>query len=374
MPRRSSRSIANRNIALCRHAAQWIALGLALVMLAGCTSLGLPTSLVWPWDKERTKPPTRMTDMWSFTVLEQTGQAGVRGYGGRLMFYDAEDKPMKVDGTLSVYAFDARSEDPTKATPERKFVFLPRDLPKHYSESKLGHSYSFWLPWDEVGGAERQIVLATRFESKDGEVLLASPSRQILPGAKPNANRLLPVTGTAEIKLSPANDVRPASYLENLPEGVPSRGIGSTTINLPPSFVRQSLSSAQPMENQNGAVPPKNDSPAVPATATPPSPATAKGAVKAQAPPANGSAASADPTLQAESSARFALPRFPARREVTVGPRIDPVRRQPLPGQWPSALPTTPRSGWSREAADSPQAVATEPTAVSPPAAQNTRN
>ncbi len=53
-----------------------------------------------------------MTDMWSFTVLQQPGQPGVRGYGGRLMFYDADDKPMKVDGTLTVYAFDARSEDP----------------------------------------------------------------------------------------------------------------------------------------------------------------------------------------------------------------------------------------------------------------------
>ena len=317
-----------------------------------------------------------MTDMWSFTVLQQPGQPGVRGYGGRLMFYDADDKPMKIDGTLTVYAFDARSEDPGQAVPERKFVFLPRDLPKHYSESKLGHSYSFWLPWDEVGGPERQIVLATRFESKNGEVLLSAPSRQILPGAQPNANKEAASSGIAAVSPSTPNDVRLASHQEDLSEGVPSRSIASTTIDLPPSFVRQSLSSANPIGSDNGGIPVKNNSPAAPAASSPPMPAAASGAVKGQAAqaPVRLPPTGADPPPQAESAARFALPRFPARREATVGPRTDPVRRQPLPGQWPSALPTTPRSGWSREAADTPSAAAAEPPAAAPPAAQDTRN
>ncbi len=353
---------------MCRHPARCISLGLALLALGGCTSLSLPKSLSWPWDKDRTKAPARMTDMWSFTVLQQTGQRGVRGYGGRLMFYDADDKPMKVDGTLTIYAFDARSDEPSKATPERKFVFLPRDLPKHYSESKLGHSYSFWLPWDEVGGAERQLVLATRFESKDGEVLLAAPSRQILPGAKSNASKES-ATGMAELAPSTCNEVRLASHQENLPDRVPGCGITSTTIDLPPSFVRQSVPSGQPAGGENGGVPLKNGSSTAPTAAPPSLPAAASGAIKAPA-----AATSADPTQQAGSAGRFALPRFPARREAVVGPRTDPVRRQPFPGQWPSALPTTPRSNWSHEAADSPPAAAAEPTAVSPPPAQNTRN
>ncbi len=351
-----------------RRAARGIFLGLALLTLAGCTSLSLPKS--WPWDSDKTKAPTRMTDMWSFTVLQQQGQAGVRGYGGRLMFYDADDKPMKVDGTLTVYAFDARSDEPAKAVPERKFVFLGKDLPKHYSESKLGHSYSFWLPWDEVGGPERQLVLATRFQSKDGEVLVSAPSRQIMPGTKPNENKDAARNGIAEVHPSTPNDVRPVSHQENLPEGVPSRVFASTTIDLPPSFVRQSLSSGQPIEGQSAGLPAKNDSSAAPAAAAPP---VSAGAITARTPvrlPPTG----ADPPREAESAARFGQPRFPARREAVVGPRTDPVRRQPYPGQWPSALPTTPRSGPWNEAPDNPPAVAAEAPAVSPPPAQSTRN
>jgi hypothetical protein len=154
------------------------------------------------------------------------------------MFYDADDKPMKIDGTLTVYAFDGRSNNPSQAVPERKFVFLPRDLPKHYSESKSGHSYSFWLPWDDVGGPERQIVLATRFESKGGQVLLAAPSRQILPGARPDAGKEPAPSGTAMASPVTASDVRQVSHQENLPEGAPIRSVTAATIDLPPSFVR----------------------------------------------------------------------------------------------------------------------------------------
>ena len=213
MPPVSSTPIASRSAAPGRHVARSACMGLALLTLAGCGSLSLPKNFSWPWDSDH-KAPVRMTDMWSFTVLQQPGQPGVRGYGGRLMFYDADDKPMKVDGTLTVYAFDARSNNPSQAVPERKFVLLPRDLPRHYSESKLGHSYSFWLPWDEVGGPERQIVLATRFESKNGEVLLASPSRQILPGARPNANKES-TPGVAGISPAAPTGVRLASHQEH---------------------------------------------------------------------------------------------------------------------------------------------------------------
>jgi hypothetical protein len=346
-------------------------MGLALLTLAGCGSLSLPKNFSWPWDSDH-KAPIRMTDMWSFTVLQQPGQPGVRGYGGRLMFYDADDKPMKVDGTLTVYAFDARSNNPSQAVPERKFVFLPRDLPRHYSESKLGHSYSFWLPWDEVGGPERQIVLATRFESKNGEVLLASPSRQILPGARPNANKES-TPGVAGISPAAPTGVRLASHQENLPDRLPNCGVVSATIDLPPSFVRQSLWSGNSSASENSPAPVRNDSSAAPAAS--PSPAAPSGGVsKEQAAPAKPAASGTDPNPPAEPAARCALPRFPARREVTAGPGTDLVRRQPYLGQWPSALPPTPRWDRWREVADNPPAAAAEPPAASAPAGQNTRN
>jgi hypothetical protein len=367
MPRRPKPPIADRNAA-CR-GARWAWLGFVLATVTGCSSLSLPKDFAWPWDDDHVKAPVRMTDMWSFTVLQQPGRQGVRGYGGRLMFYDADDKPMRVDGTLTVYAFDARASNPSQAAPERKFVFLPRDLPKHYSESKLGHSYSFWLPWDEVGGPERQIVLTTRFESKGGQAIMSSPSRQILPGNRPEAGKEPP---PAAAQANPAGDVRQVSHQENLPDGGPNRNVTSTTIDLPPSFVRQALA-AGPAVDDGGMAANK----VAPAAVTPPPSASAapNGQLTAQTGqgaklPSN----TPDPARQTEPADRFALPRFPARREATVVPGTDPVRRQPLPGQWPSALPATPRWDRWREAADNPPAAAGEAPAASPPAAPNTRN
>jgi hypothetical protein len=368
MPHRSKLPIADRNTA-CRRRARWAWLGLVLATLTGCSSLSLPKDFAWPWDDDHVKAPARMTDMWSFTVLQQVGRAGVRGYGGRLMFYDADDKPMKIDGTLTVYAFDARSSNPSQAIPERKFVFLPKDLPKHYSESKLGHSYSFWLPWDEVGGPERQIALVTRFECKGGQAIMSSPSRQILPGNRPEAGKEPPPVATAPANV--AGDVRQVSHQEPLPNGGPNRTGTSVTIDLPPSFVRQALVAGPAVDDGMAA------NKVAPATVAPPPSASAvpNGQLTAQTgqgakPPSN----TPDPARQTEPAARSAPPRFPARREATVVPGTDPVRRQPFPGQWPSALPPTPRWDRWREAADNPPAAAGEAPAASPPAAQNNRN
>ncbi len=346
-------------------------MGLILLALTGCTSLDLSKPLYWPWEKE--PGATRMTDMWSFTVLRQPGQPGVRGFGGRLMFYGPDDKPMKVEGTLTVYAFDARSEDPAQAVPERKFVFQAKNLSKHYSESKLGHSYSFWLPWDEVGGEERQITLATRFESTKGKIVMSAPSRQILPGAKKIAKKSSTPEELADTEPS-TNGVRAASHQEDLPDRVLNRNITTTTIDLPPSFVRQSLLSGNSNPDGSSGVPPAPGASAAPAAS--PTSAMPGGVLKNQASPpqAKSSPAGSDATQQAESSARSVHSRFPVRRGATAELKNDPVRRQPYPGQWPCALPPTPRSARWRESPDIPPAAPTEPPAVSSPPAQNTQN
>ena len=49
---------------------------------------------------------------WSDTILTQTGHPPIRGFGGRLMFYEGKsEEPIKVDGTLVVYAFDETNRD-----------------------------------------------------------------------------------------------------------------------------------------------------------------------------------------------------------------------------------------------------------------------
>lgn len=172
----------------------WVAVAtlVASVSIVGCAGLDMPDSNPWgtmtaklPWGDDGEEPaiPTRITALWTNTILNQSGKSGVRGFGGRLMFYnDNQSEPHRVDGTLTVYAFDDTGQVPTHITPERRYVFLSEHLQKHYSKSQLGHSYSLWLPWDEVGGTPKQVSLVIRFEPTEGAAVISEPIRQSLPG------------------------------------------------------------------------------------------------------------------------------------------------------------------------------------------------
>ncbi|MFO1023168.1 MAG: hypothetical protein U0903_21130 [Planctomycetales bacterium] len=147
----------------------------------GCTKFNLNEKIPWRDTSDAAKVPSRITALWTHTILEQPGKPGVRGFGGRLMFHDRDtEKPVRVKGTLTVFAFN--DTDKHQSQPERKFVFSEQDLQQHYSHSRLGHSYSIWLPWDEVGGTPRQISLVTRFEPEKSGMVVSETAHVTLPG------------------------------------------------------------------------------------------------------------------------------------------------------------------------------------------------
>ncbi len=160
--------------------------GVSLVLLAGCQPISLRKTFPWVVGEDgRLDRPLKVVAFWTDSVLTQPGRVPVRGFGGRLMFYkDHEAKPLKVSGTLTVYAFDdSRGGD--HVNPDRKYVFTPEQFAEHYSKGKLGHSYSVWLPWDEVGGERKRITLIVRFEPTQGGIVVSEPSQHILPGLEP---------------------------------------------------------------------------------------------------------------------------------------------------------------------------------------------
>ncbi len=150
--------------------------------------------------------PVRMEGTWTDTVLNQAGQKPQRGFGGRLIFYGREDhKPILVDGQLVVYAFDEMGREVTDNRPTRRYVFPADQMPQRMSESEIGASYSFWLPWDEAGGPQTEVSLICRFEPKGGAVVVSEQTKHLLPGS-------LPASGEVARQAAP-----------KLPEGVPSR-------------------------------------------------------------------------------------------------------------------------------------------------------
>jgi hypothetical protein len=236
---------------------------IVLELAAGCAPLKISKPNVWPFTGEDSPgTPTRIIASWTDTVLYQPNQVPLRGFGGRLIFYEG-DKPeaIKVDGTLTVYAFDETNRDLNNVKPSRKYVFTKDQLPSHYSKSKLGHSYSVWIPWDEVGGPQKEISLIARFTPEKGSVVVSEQTKQILPGqiqqvAKNSSGGALPsgAPQTAPGARAQNVPVQSASYVTPLPPvgsriqdagqnaADQSRNIEAATIKLPPqSSLRKSM-------------------------------------------------------------------------------------------------------------------------------------
>lgn len=190
-----------------------------MLSTVGCfASFDMRKNIPWPeWDGDKPQTPLKVVAMWQDTVKSSEGRPAVRGFGGRVIFYGKDDnKTVKVEGDLDVYAFVENDRDPNDINPSRKFVFTADMLEKHYSENKLGHTYNFWLPWEEVGGKTLQITLVTRFTpATGGTTVMSDHTTYILPGlddlAEQRLSRPEPMHRDA--------DITPVGYFGDTPGG-----------------------------------------------------------------------------------------------------------------------------------------------------------
>lgn len=347
-----------------------IAIGLPVcsLLVAGCSPLDLNGDWTWPGAKPAARTPSRVADVWTDTVLNEPGKIGIRGFGGRVMFYDErDDKPVVVDGTLSVYAFADDDADPTNSVPEKKFIFPADTLQRHYSESSIGHSYSFWLPWDEVGKRERQISLMTRFEDRSGRVVVGRLIRKTLPGRieTPGDSPAVAQTWPQAAGKKPTDEgVKPVSHHEIIePLRIERKTI---TIDVPKQFAGKYLAAPQHTADEalttTGAmvpsVTPLSEPTAVGPPAQNPSP-TAPAPAQPAATEQQLQAAATGTLLELEPPAHSVSGRSRAQTRAFVGPTRDRIRRQPHPATWLSALPSTPRSDPSPGSPDTTANAAT---------------
>jgi len=334
-------------------------------LASGCAQIDLHETLRLPGTKPLPAVPTRMSDMWTETVMTQTGEKPVRGFGGRVMFYNHHNssEPVRVDGKFIVFVFDAEENQAVSTVPERVFVFPRERLDKHSSKSKLGYSYSFWLPWDDSDGPERRLMVVCKFEAANGEVVLSNPSRQILPGVgQPNPlatkgeirqERIVATAQAGQTGVAPegpsgnGSAVQPVSYNQPLPAtktnppADASQRMTTSTIDVPPSFARPDGKPAAVA----AATPAAAEVPGGNSTSAPAAPAVASSARATAESPA---------TTDSAPSTGSAPSRFPARRATVAPLKRDPVRRQPLPSTWPSPLPPTPRTDPTNGSLNSP--------------------
>ena len=258
-------------------------LGVVLCVLAlsleSCAPLATE-KITWDWAKltelqpPKPKTPDYMVDIWTDTVLTQPGQPAIRGLGGRILFYqNSHEKPVAVDGTLTVYVFEEQEEGNFDTKPACKYVFLPEHLSRYYSRSALGHSYSIWIPLDEAGSPRREVMLLARFEdARSGKVIVSKPVRKSLPGPASEKEKQKETTAQAwyrgkdlsrpESNASPSGDFKPSSRPQ----------VESTTIDLPPAMAAKILGVSQSELPQQSPPPAGTESsePGRPSTTTTP--------------------------------------------------------------------------------------------------------
>jgi hypothetical protein len=168
-------------------------------------------------EKPEPQAPTRLVATWTEAVLNTAGEKPKRGFGGRVAFFNREsDDPVRVDGQLVVYAFDETARKSHETQPTRKYIFPAAEVVRHESNSALGPAYSFWLPWDEVGGPQKNISLIARFEPTGGPIVIGEQTRHFLPGTSLDAQA---PQYARDHRADMLNGVRLASYSDPAAQG-----------------------------------------------------------------------------------------------------------------------------------------------------------
>ena len=262
----------------------------AIPLPSGCQFAPKKTPAGWSWTEEE-KPvvPERILAIWTDTVLRQPNQPGVRGFGGRVFFYDKEQNdPIEVDGKLVVFVFDADDQDPENQKPLRKYVIDADDFAKHMSKTSIGPAYSVWLPWGDVKGPTKKLSIIARYEGRQGGTTLSDPTMKLLPGveartpttttpqggspsdkslaqnaARNSAQDSMPQVSQASQISQASQGVQRASYIQApntiAPDLMQSTGTKrrTETIEVPPSFQRHFQPSDATGRNGANALPPK---------------------------------------------------------------------------------------------------------------------
>jgi len=240
----------------------------ATALPIGCQFAPKKVPSSWNWGEEETPVvPDRILAIWTDTVLRQPNQPGVRGFGGRVFFYEKDQNdPIEVDGKLVVFVFDAEDQDPENQKPLRKYVIEADDFKKHMSKTSIGPAYSVWLPWGDVKGPTMKLSIIARYEGRKGGTTLSDPTIKLLPGVESKSRKSSSSPsdkhspaenlGVESVNPPAASGVQSANYLQATNKGrkdaqavsgvqglveprkltEPNRP--TQTIELPPSFQR----------------------------------------------------------------------------------------------------------------------------------------
>jgi hypothetical protein len=330
-----------------------VVLATASLLAAGCQTIAPPNWAKSWFTEEQPKlveskyaRPVRLAVIWSPAMLNNPGSKPTRGFGGRIYFYDAQNKAIPVEGQLVVYGYNNSKPNADGKTPDRRYAFTSEQFTEHFSPTELGASYSIWIPWDEVGNHEADISLVPIFTASTGQLVVGQSSKCLLPGpqtenlATQYSHRLLSASDLVAKPLPGSAGVAKASYLAPPTPGelAEAQASNELTIRLPATLAERLASAAPaPLPQRIGAIS------SVAATLNP---AIVPLAVPSTT--ANWSLQGAVPASSSQTpqpSTHFLPPRFPVPSSPGLRPFAGPPPTQQPHATQPFALPGSPPPG-----------------------------
>lgn len=313
--------------------------GVCLAVLPlGCKTFdapGFPKSEKRKAEEAARTLPARMAVVWTEAMLNNPGQPAVRGFGGRVYFYNDRGQAVTAKGQLAVYGFDDSRQDQASRVPEKKFIFTDEQLAQHLSQSSLGPSYNVWVPWDNVGGEQREISLLPVFTAPGGQPVAGEQTINVLPGPSRHKGESPEQSGNFGLAGGEqAGDVRPVGHWEQTGYEPPHRTDMRTTTIMVPKGLAQQL--AQPMAPQQQRMNQRMEE------------ILEKESSSAKEPEASSGRFSSPPapwTPPDPRSTRFVRPRSQALGAPLAPPRPDHAQKPPYPAGPLSAPPSPIESG-----------------------------
>ena len=147
------------------------------------TPTGLQTA------SDLTTDPSRIAVIWKEDVLQSGAARPVKGFTGRIYFYNGSNEIVPVDGQLNVYGYDD-SDLVKQRVPNIHFIIEADKFADHYSPSNLGPSYTIWIPWEEYGGHRKSITLIPVFKTRSNKIIQGNADYVTLSGKVRQADAL----------------------------------------------------------------------------------------------------------------------------------------------------------------------------------------
>lgn len=143
-----------------------------LTLVSGCSSAGLNFNMfAEPHEKETDENfVEQVIPVWQEAEGAGLNAASVsKGFGGHIYFIThSRGLPSEVKGSVRIYVFDDLGTPEEQAKPIHQFDFPAESWKGHLAMSKLGPSYSIFIPYTRPGGRAANCALRIRYTPEKG--------------------------------------------------------------------------------------------------------------------------------------------------------------------------------------------------------------